>query len=539
MALAFPLGGLDVSLSFERQPVRPDPGGGTWATTADCLNVRATDPGTGTVRGAARPGIDKWVLENVADARGGGGGVPISLSNGQQLAVAVSGGNVYTAPVNLDAGEVRVWTAATNNASTSPPLTAVEKVGLIWAQPFQGRTYFVDGEHYVYYDPLTNSVEDWVADAPGVLPTDDDGNACRLIELWGGSIILSGLPGNPGQIFASAIGDANNWDYAPESPSAADAWTLTSGNLGLVGDNIMAMVPANNNVLLIGGTGSLEMLNGNPLAGGQKLQVTNSVGMPWGRPWAVDPNGAVWFASATAQVYAMEPTGSPVLASAAIAPLLDGIDTGTNAIVLAWNDRYRARGLSVFVTPNNAALNLDVSNADDIEATHYFYEPDVGSWWKDRFSPKLYGNAGPTAVCPIEGNAPEDRTVLLGGWDGWVRYISPDLNGDDDRPFPSHVLIGPVLTPNLDAVMITSAQVVLGTEGEEVDFKIQIGKTAEEASQAVPVLDKTLTAGRSWTFPLRRSAYAIYVRLSSAGRWAMESCRLAVESLGDTKMRGR
>lgn len=60
--LHFPLCGVDVSQSFDQQPVRPMPVGTGYAkTTPVGKNVRAYEPGTGRARGGSRPGLVKYI----------------------------------------------------------------------------------------------------------------------------------------------------------------------------------------------------------------------------------------------------------------------------------------------------------------------------------------------------------------------------------------------------------------------------------------------------------------------------------------------
>jgi hypothetical protein len=58
----FPLAGQDTSQAFQDQPVRPILQGADYArTTIKALNVRAMDPVSGSLRGASRPGLSKYI----------------------------------------------------------------------------------------------------------------------------------------------------------------------------------------------------------------------------------------------------------------------------------------------------------------------------------------------------------------------------------------------------------------------------------------------------------------------------------------------
>lgn len=530
--LHFPLCGVNVATAYDRQPIRTTQDGVYAYTTPAAQNVRAVEPETNRARGASRLGLEKWVetrprgvrwitqeltlIVGVGYSPPGGNAVQLSASGRVVTVVAVSQGYVEIVnPGDTD------WSATINASGEDPPLNYT---GLVYSTALNQKLWFADGTNYVYYDPSTNTVYPWLATA-GLLPQDSDGNVPRLICTWRGRIVVAGLFNEPQNVFMSAVGDPTNWDYGPQNPSAFDAVALgNSPNLGLIGDVVTGLAPYNDDTLIIFGDHSITILRGDPLAGGQLDLVTDTIGAAWGIPWCRDPYGVIYFFSNRMGIYTIVPGQQPVRISQAIDALLQNINTGENGIRLIWDDR--SQSLHVFITPLEEAG----------PATHYVYETRTGGW-----EPDVFGNNdhNPLAMCTVDGNEPDDRAVLLGGFDGYVRTLSRTAQDDDGTPIVSSVVLGPILTPDLDDVMLKTLQAVLSETSGEVTYEVYVGTTAEHALSTAPVVTGTWTAGRNLISPVRRSGHAVYIRLISTNHWAMESVRVEVnQSLGKIRRRG-
>lgn len=529
MSAHFPKAGLDRAVAYGKQPARRLPSGKYARTAAIAKNVRAWEPATGRCRGGSRPGLSKfvsaavvadWLIQHLTTTTGvgysapGGGVAQSSLSGRLVTLVAVSQGNVYVADVGDTA-----WTTPTNNTGSTPPLNIT---GIVRSAANNQKLYFADGVNARYYSPATNTVENWTATA-GTFPVDSAGNLPRLIAPWRDRIIQSGLIEDPQNIFATKSGDATNFDYAPLSPSAKDAWALNLGSLGTIGDVANCLIPFSDDVLVVGGDSSIHVVRGAPTAGGEVYTVSRAIGMAFGEPYAIAPDGAVYFFSNRPGIYRMEPNSVPVRISAPIDELLRTVDTGTNAIILFWDDAEKT--LEVFISPLSAPA----------AATHYTWEQRTGGWVQRTFGDNDFN---PLCGCIVDGNEADDRALVIGSWDGYVRRIDRDATDDDGTDISSEVWIGPLVTPNFDKVMLHDLQAVLGETSGNVTLEVYVADTAEGALSATTVRSVTLSAGRNLTRHIRRSGHAIYVRLTSTSRWAMEAIRLRVSELGKLQMRG-
>lgn len=428
--------------------------------------------------------------------------------------VTVSQGRVFTA----NPGDTS-WHEPTNTTGDSP---ALNFTGIVRSAANSQKLYFADGINWVRYDPRNDRVERWSPSA-GALPVDSGNNTPRLICTWRGRTVLSGLLLDPQNWFMSRVNDATDFDYFPLDPDPASAIAGNNAPQGLMGDLVTALVPYSDDVLLMGGDHTIYMFHGDPQAGGQIDLVSDSIGMAWGMPWARDPYGTVYFFSNKAAVYSYRPGEKPLRISQAFDNLIQDTDTGSNIVRMGWDDRFQ--GVHLFITQASAPA----------PTTHYFFEQRTGAWWQESFANT---NHNPVCCCQFDGNEPGDRALLIGSWDGYVRTFDPDAATDDGTTISSSVVIGPLLTKDLDEITVKELQAVLGANSGSVTYEVYAGATAEAALASTAIATGTWSASRNLTNLVRRSAHAIYIRIRSTNRWAMEQVRANVATRGKVRRRG-
>lgn len=523
--LAFPLAGIDLSRPFSDQRPR-EVWEGKWAASARSgVNVRGFDT-AGRARGGARPGLARypdavvvasWVIQDLQQIviHGSPGGDMQSSSSGRIVyLIAVSQGKVYYTTAGDDA-----WTEASNSSSSTPPLNFT---GIVRSAPNNLKLYFADGTHWRVFDPETQTVSTWAATS-GTLPVDEDDNTPRLICTWRGRTVLSGLLLDPHNWFMSKAGDPTNFNYAPSSAAPTDAVAGNNSPLGLIGDVITGLCPYSDDVLIFFGDHSVYMMRGDPMAGGSIDLISDVIGGAWGIPWCKDPYGTVYFVSNQMGIYALVPGDRPVRISQPVEQLLQDVNSGTHTFRLIWNDRFQ--GMHVFITPTAAAAT----------ATHLFWEQRTGAWWQDTFANK---NHNPLCCAIFDGNLPDDRVALIGSWDGYVRSVSADAEDDDGEDIESSVVVGPLMTKDLDDVLFKEMQGVLGEDSGDVDFEIFTGNTAEKALTNDPAVSGTWRSGRNPSNLVRRSGHALYVKLSATNPWSFEGARAVIAGKGKVRRRG-
>jgi hypothetical protein len=537
--LHFPKAGIDLSQAFSRQP-NPQISDGEYArSTPVALNVRGFEPATGRLRGGSRPGLSKWIPSLVSGSTFIIQDLNLIVLNGSTTpqgtmaqpsqsgrivtVCTVVQGNIYTA----SPGDT-VWTVAANKTKNVTPLNYS---GIVYSSPNNQKMYYADGVNYTFYDPVANTANTWVAGTTdslgnpitGSLPVDSQKNTPRLITTWRGRTVLSGLLLDSQNIFFSAISDPNNWDYNTVSATPSQAVALNASPLGLVGDVVTNLIPYTDDVMCIGCDHELWQMSGDPMAGGQLSLVSQTIGMAWGISWCVDPYGNLYFFSNTGGIYIWIPGAAPQRISQPIEQLVNITNTGEYSIRLLWSDRFQ--GIHVFIT---YLINQQVN-------THLFFEVRTSAWYQDQYA-NTYND--PICCCTTDGNIGSDRVPLIGSWSGYVYEVDPTSTTDDGTAFTSEVLIGPLLTPTADAMLVKDLQAIMGETSGEVTYQILLGTTAEAALSSSPVMTGTWVAGRNFTIPIRREGYAVYIVLTSTNPWMMEEIKIRMATTGKVRRRG-
>jgi hypothetical protein len=455
---------------------------------------------------------------------------PVTLANTTHSGASANRGLAFVLPATSSRqirglvfadGECRRFdedgtTAITDGAAFNPNIPAIftAQNGL--------DMFIVDGSVYRYYESATDSIQTWTADF-GDMPLDDFGAPGRLICTWRGRTVIAGLPRDPHNWFMSAVDDPWDWDYSPTTESETQA---VSGNIspaGLLGGTINCIIPFNDDLLIFGLDHEIWQMTGDPMSGGRFDLVSDLIGIAWGKPFAKDPFGRVYFFSTECGVYMMAPGNQPVYISQQIQKRLDETNLGTHLVRMVWDTRMR--GLHVFISP------IDKRQP----ATHWFYEERTQAWQADVFGDVDYN---PVAVHAFDGDDPNDRTILLGGRDGHVRALSLSAEDDDGTEIESYVWIGPIMIREHYEAFVKSLQAILGEESGDVDYAVHVGETAQRAFESDAFDTGTWDASRNPVTPLNAAGHAVYVKLSSTNRWAMETIQACLRNTGRVRARG-
>ncbi len=448
----------------------------------------------------------------------GNADVSITNYNRQVTLVGVSAGNVAVA-------YNRSWSIVVNGVGALD-----SSVQVIRSDSNLGNLYFADGVNWKYYHPATNAVLPWTASA-GTLPVDTAGNKPRLIATWNGRTVLSGLPYDPQNWFMSASGDPTNFDYNPSPTVETQAVAGNNSPAGHVGDVITALIPYNDDVLIFGGDHTIWQMTGDPMAGGRIDRISDITGIAWGNAWCKTPNGGIYFFGSRGSVYYLN--FSAVAAaegqqlnrvSQAIDQELSQLNMGAVVVRMAYEDRWQ--GLNVFI-----------SALDGSASTHYYYDEQTQSWWSDQYANNAHN---PFCVLVFDGDAPDDRNVLLGDQDGWVRQFSDSALDDDGTIISSSVLVGPNGFKGGWEYMLNDLQADIDLTGGSVNWGIKPGFSAQTALQAPLLFSGTFGVGRNHSQAVRAAGIACYVQFTRAVSelpWAIESLRGKITIYPHTRQR--
>lgn len=399
---------------------------------------------------------------------------------------------------------------------------------------------FLDGASYRTYNGTTGVVGTLLASV-GTLPGSASGAKCRLVESWRDRIVMAGLisvndddtqSDDSHILFGSAQGDMTNWDYSPDVQTEQQAFSGSQQTFGPCPDIINGIAPFSNEKLIILGDHSIQVLTGDPMAGGRWDEISRITGGAWGRAYCFDPTGSMYFFGRRGALWKLSQGSVPVRVSSAIdSTRLFDIDQDAHIVRLAWDDRNR--GVIILISPKNK----------NTAATHYFWSAETertttyqvvrnpGSWWPWSFTNK---NHNGLALYILDGDAPDDRHILIGTRDGYVLKVDDDAIDDDGTAISSQVLLGPIVSKDGLAFNLTDLQCTLGMDSADVSYKIRFAECLEAAYRATGKFGGTWTAGRNRSIAIRTSQHAAYVELLSSAKtqaWSVEDLAAVIQML--------
>jgi len=470
------------------------------------------------------------------------------------------GGGVFKKIVRGAATEV---TAITNNGATPSAIARVARGAVL-----NENAFFVDGRDQWYYDPDTDTMEAWSATSGGTLP-----KRPRLIEAWRGRLVLARTEGKGGNIYMSKVGDPFDWDLYPPVISAVQAVSLEVASAGQVPDIVNGLIPYNDDLLIILCDHSIYRLTGDPMANGKLDSITNSIGGAFGRAWCMDDIGIIYFFGSRGGLYRMVPgRWMPELVSDnRLDRRLDSIDLDFYTVRMAWNDKDKT--VHMFVVPIDTVgaspsgptasppaspgasptaspvasptpaspsggpvnpggdfggafdpdLHIAASTTAADPLTHWVWERPTDGLFEDKFA---LSSLDPTAILVVDGDEPDDRVLLMGCGDGYLRAWDRDATSDDGSAIDAFVVIGPLQPQEAHArVRWNDWEITLspGQNGATVELF-----ASENAENEGPVF-KTFTVAAGRNSGLKHRVKASYVWLKIGNSTVNE--RFAIEEI--------
>lgn len=333
-----------------------------------------------------------------------------------------------------------------------------------------GLFYAVDGVDSKIIDPLALATTDWanevLVSGQGALPS-----GCRLACHWRGRAVLARTPSQGWMWFMSRVGFPLDWDYLNSNVNGGVATAAnfgTNADVGVPGEVINALIPFTDDYLYFGCASSIWMMEGDPSYGGSVQNVSYRTGVVGPRAFAFDEGGNLYFMGA-AGLYRIERGGKdPVNVSGRkLINLLEKVPLDTTLVQLAWD--AAGRYLNVYLTPTDAVT----------PGHHCIYDPSTKAYWIDQYPVRF----GPWSVAEITGALSEDRRVLIGGDDGYIRRPDGDTFTDDGDAIDSWVEIGPFeLAEGTVYSIVTELQAMIGAGSASVTWYWFTADSPEEVA---------------------------------------------------------
>jgi len=472
-----------------------------WTGSTGTASLFLLDGSTGAVILDAIAATPSDAPERESDIFAVGVGVD-PLSTREASLISVSGGTIK----KLLAG---VLTTPTNGASA-----LTNKDYRINAVQLSQTIFYVDGTNSKFYDLVTNIVSDWASNMnAGSLPT-----LTRLIARYRGRVVLSGKQSDPANWFMSKAGDGKDFDFTPAVTTAIQAVAGNASEVGLVGDVVTALMPFNDDAMLIGGDQSIWQMSGDPAAGGSIDLVTDKIGVAW-NSWTQGPFGEIYFLGNDG-VYRIERGQLPVKITAnKLDERFRQIDLASVRCLMAW-DIIR-HGLVITLAVPGTSLQ-----------TSYFWNSRVDGWSVDTY-PVAFG---PSYLYAYDSERASDTEFLLGCKDSFIRQVDDTAINDDGTSISSKVRYQPIaLTDGRGDGILQGVAITLAVGSGAVTLKVYTGQTAEECMTSTAVrFARTLKTGRNPIGNQNIRGKYVQIELESTvnARWAVESVFLTIRPSG-------
>lgn len=503
--------------------------------------------------------LDNWTMTNIAESSRDyklvvtSGGDVFSGRPSEVLTVATGGTNALNTSGKVrgqpafsaiyftdgDPAHYKLWTSSTDAVTTWTPTagtlpmgsnqTAVSITGVNqgtpsftvaenWSTRAAGDYLLVAGStgNDGYYTiasvagsgPTTITVNEAIPDATvdGTIQYQDE--ACRIICLYRGRIVMAGLVTDPQNWFMSTAGEPLDWDYG-QTATAIMPVAGNNTNLGEMADIITCLAPYSDDLMYMGGDHTLWLMRGDPAAGGEIDNVSYQTGIVGPEAYAFDPDGVFYFFGA-GTVWRLTVNGVPEpISRSRLDKTFKDIDLVNNTVKLVW-DNLR-HGLLILIIPR-----------EEGSTTHYFWDRRTDSFWKF-----VYPDAcGPTTAHAFEGDNPADNAVLMGSWNGYIYRVDSDASNDAGTAVNSYVYY-PIIALGhpLRRTRINRFTVILDTDSNDVDLTVYAEDTVQKAIESSTIrVARTLSGGRNVVLS-RIAGDAIAVKLSNATiseTWAIE-----------------
>lgn len=415
-------------------------------------------------------------------------------------------------------GLIRTFTTA-GYATPSGSPTTTSGAQYVTCVPFREKIYIADGTLYRIYDPRTDSVSSWVASGAGEIPRRQ-----KLLTTWQNRAVLARGADSPQNWHMSAIDDPLDWDQFPAVPNSSQAISGNNAEAGEVPDIINSMVPFNDDMLGFGGDHTLWLLTGNPNAGGSIDKVSNITGMAFGRPWCEDPLGRIYFMGSRGGLFRWTPPNHVErLTEHSIERRLQDIDFENYFIRMAWD--YRQEGLVIAQCPFTSAGTL---------VKGWFWDTKHMAPLEDSYAITL---VQPTSLFVRDSDDVDDRRLIFGCADGYIRVVDETASDDDGYRIDSYVTYGPFFgSAEMHEQAYSNLVAVLADDQDGAHFEMHATDTPDDTLGPDTLFAYgDLNGGRNPTKFERATGAFFWLRIRNAAlgqRFSIESLSLEVERAG-------
>lgn len=432
----------------------------------------------------------------------------------QVSTVSVVGGSVFL--LNEGAAGQELLTSAFEPSST-------------WIQTgtLHGEVFLVDNGRYYVVKLRRHQIEEWKPKTAGEMP-----EGGRLFVVYRNRAVLARTKKDPFGIYASAHGDAYDWDVtkALDTPTAAFAGIRERKNP----DVVTALAPFYDERLVIGGASSIQVLRGDLSGEGSIDLFTSELGIAFGNSWALSPEGLLYFFADRGGVWVMHPAAEgrahppQEVTDFTVGRELNRIDLTRYRPRLVW-DHVRDGLWLLFVYVGSEVV------APEDHPRHWWYDKKRNAWWPQRFHPDL-GTV--TAGWQQRGGSEDDRRINIGFDDGVVRFLDDSVPWDDGKRIDSYVILGPIHDGRTESEW-RGIRLTVSREGGPVTWATHASDDPEVLGEPLDV--GTVEPGFSGYIPVLGRGAALWLRLGGSNlqhSWAVGEIMVTMDrNAGDRRSR--
>lgn len=380
------------------------------------------------------------------------------------------------------------------------------------------------GEHWTCSENMPAAPASGARKHPGHPPL-----GCKLVAAWRDRLVWAAPQYEEHNWFMSANGTPRDYDYADALEGEQGAAVAgRPGEVNAISDNITALIPINNDYLVLGCRNSIYVMRGDPAFGGGMDNLSREIGVVDRNAWCRGPNGEVYVLSEHG-LYAINPGGgAPQPMSHELLPdELRNINTEIANVTLECD--VEDMGIWIFVTYDTG-----------FSSRHWYFETDTGAFWPVRFV-----NAGHEPWCanrlrPRRPSVFSEAPVVLGCKDGAIRQFHPWYIYDQNRSIEAFVEYGPMRMWNGDHDgILAELSAVVAADSVNVSWSARGGNSPEAAANAaaLAIHSGTWTAGRNYRNHPRVRGNALVLRVSSTDApWAIEEIRAVIHEGGKARV---
>jgi hypothetical protein len=356
----------------------------------------------------------------------------------------------------------------------------------------------------------------------------------NIMSLCWGRIFMNSVQ-HPHQWFATRVNNPLDLLLVVDDVASAQNSQATK-KAGLVGDQLIAMIPYKGNTQVFGTANNMFVMRADPAKGGFFTTLSDTTGIFSNESYCWDDKNNLYFLgfdgiyalSAEAIINGLPPEN---LTKDHVPKLVAnmGLNRRTDRVVMEYDkDRY--------------GIVVSCVQRDGTWKAIFWMDLRTGGIFPENYSSSHL----PTSLLYFNARTKAERTLLAGCADGYIRkWSETDKSDDGSTAIESNVLIGPVAGENIRSkVGMNEVSVKTGIDTDSITVALHSGITAEKAIKNVidgeaPRVAKTFSTDKLLP-SIRQNVEdgAVAVNLSNttaASSWSMEKIDSDIEEVGRLK----